>query len=169
MDNKSRHKAVNRRERIGGFIYVLLFFIFGVGFGTWLLMSNNDLGRVFARKDLVEVKMRRQQEFRTAQEEGIKIGQLLVGKIAAYDPGVNALYEKSDIQLHIAELRRQYERNKADQRYFVFHQIGDFYQMWFNDRQYLWSLEQNLSSIKQNLEECELGLEAKKEELRGNK
>lgn len=167
MDTNRTNKTVNRRERIGGLVYVVLFFCLGVGLSGWLLLSNNDLARLFSRKDLVEIKMRRQQEFRLAQEEGVKTGNDLIVRINQYDPGVNAIYEKSDIQLQIAELRRQYEANKDDRRYFIFYQMSEFYQMWFNDKQYLWSLGQNLNNIKQNLEECELGLDAKKNELKG--
>lgn len=167
--NTTTHKHVNRRERIGGLIYVLLFFCAGVGLSAWLLLSDSSVSRIFARKDSVQLKMERQQSFRKAQENSANVCDLLVERILAYDPGVNATYEKNDIQYIINELRRQYDDSKNDKRYVAFLHTGDFYQMWFNDRQYLWSLGSNLSYLKSNLEECELGLQKRKEELKGNK
>lgn len=160
---------VNRRERIGGLLYVLFFFCAGIALSVWLLFSGDNISRIFARKDTVQLKMERQQSFRKAQGESAAVCDLLVSRILAYDPGINASYEKNDIQYIINEIRKQYEDNKHDKRYLAFLHLGDFYQMWFNDRQYLWSLKSNLGYLKNNLEECELGLNKKKEELKGGK
>lgn len=168
MDTTTK-KHVNRRERIGGFIYVLLFFCTGVGLSVWLIFSDSDPSRIFSRKDGVEIKMARQHSFRKAQEDNTAVCDMLVAKIAGYDPGVNALYEKNEIQYIINELRKNYENNSHDKRYLVFLHMGDFYQMWFNDRQHLWSLNSNHDYLRGNLEECELGLEKKKETMKGNK
>lgn len=159
-------KHVNRRERIGGFVYVLLFFCGGVSLAIWLIFSDNDVSRIFSRKDSVEIKMARQHKFRKAQEENAAVCDMLMAKIADYDPSVNALYEKNEIQYIINELRKHYENNNHDKRYLVFLHMGDFYQMWFNDRQHLWSLNSNLNYLRNNLEECELGLEKKKETMK---
>lgn len=166
---KNTKKHVNRRERIGGLIYVLFLFLGGIGLSVWLLLSNSDMSRIFTRKDSIEMKMARQHSFRKAQEESTAVCDMLAQKISGYDPSVNALYEKNDIQYIINELRKVYESNQHDKRYLVFLQAGDFYQMWFNDRQHLWSLNSNLEYLKNNLEECELGLEKKKETMKGNK
>lgn len=166
---KYTEKQVNRRERIGGLIYVLFFFCAGMGLSVWLLLSKSDMSRIFMRKDGIEMKMARQQSFRKAQEESTAVCDMLVEKILDYDPEVNALYEKNDIQYVINELHKIYEKNLHDKRYLVFLQMGDFYQVWFNDRQHLWSLNSNLEYIKNNLEECELGLEKKQEAMKGNK
>lgn len=169
MKTKDTKKNVNRRERIGGLIYVLLFFGIGMGLCVWLLLSSNNMTHIFTRKDHVQLKMERQQTFRRAQEHNGMVCDILTEKISAYDPGVNAVYEKNDIEYIINELKKQYEDNKHDKRYVAFLHLGDFYQMWFNDKQHLWSLEANLNYLKQNLDDCELGLEKKKEELKSKR
>ena len=154
---------VNRKERIGGLIYVLFFFFIGVGAGSWFLLDQSDMTQIFSRKDLVNAKMKRQQDFRRGQERVNITCDIIAKSIEAYDPGVNAIYEKNDIQFMINELRKEFENNRLDRRYMVFLHMSDFYQMWFNDKQHLWSLESNLAYLKQNLEECELGLEKRRE------
>lgn len=44
--------------------------------------------------------------------------------------------------------------------------VADFYQMWLTDRKELWSKRENISTFKKNLEECEIGLESKKQDWR---
>lgn len=159
-------KYVNRRERIGGYIYVILFFILGGGGCSWLLVSQSDIRQIFSRKDIVGAKMERQQNFRREQEQAAVECDIIVEGIMRYDPGVNAVYEKNDIQFMINELKKNHDQNRLDKRYMVYLHSGDFYQMWFNDKQYLWSLQSNLTYLKQNLEECELGLEKKQDEIK---
>lgn len=81
-----------------------MFFIMGVGVAVWLLLSGSDVSRVFSRKDAIEMKMQRQQSFNAMQEKTSGMCDLLVQKIESYDPGVNAVYEKNDIQYVINEL-----------------------------------------------------------------
>lgn len=164
--NPTKKQYVNHRERLGGIISVLLFFILGAGIGSVLLIKGSDIGQVFSRKDHVSLKMKRRQDFRREQEQSLVICKRLEDQIAAYNPGINAAYEKNDIQFMINELNKKYEQNRTDKRYMVYLHLGEFYQMWFNDRQHLWSLNSNLAYIRRNLEECELGLGKKKEELR---
>ncbi len=160
---------INRNERIGGMVYVFLLFAAGVGMLAWLVLSGTNVSRIFSRKDSVQIKMERQQSFRRVQEQNAGVCDLLTGRIVGYDPGVNAVYEKNDIQYIINEIRKLYEDNRHDKRYIVFLHISDFYQMWFNDRQHLWSLGANLEYLKGNLEKCELGLGRKKEERKNGR
>lgn len=162
-------KYVNRRERLGGLIYVLLFFLVGAGACSWLLLAQSDMQQIFARKNLVSAKMNRQQTFSREQVKSSPDCDLIVTDIGKYDPGVNAVYEKNDIQFMINELQKHYEDNRSDKRYRAYLHVGAMYQMWFNDRQYLWSLQANLSYIKQNLDDCELGLDKKQDALKKDK
>ena len=164
--NKSDNKKtyVNRKERIGGLIYVLLLFVLGTGLCGWLLLSQSDIKSVFTHKDIVSSKMKRQQVFKREQTNSVATCDLTIKSIEAYDPSIKAVYEKNDIQFMINELHKKYELNRSDKRYMVYRHLGDFYQMWFNDRQYLWSLKSNVEYLKQNLADCELGLKVKKEE-----
>jgi len=133
------------------------------------LLSQSDIEHVFSRKNVISAKMKRQQDFKREQENFVPTCEIIVDKIKNYDPGVNAVYEKDNIQFIISELHKKYEHNRMDKRYMVYLHLGDFYQMWFNDKQYLWSLQSNLASLQQNLENCELGLNEKKEKLKNNR
>lgn len=77
-----------------------------------------------------------------------------------------AQYEEDDIHYLINNLRNTYERNSWDKRYKLFMHIADFYAMWLSDKKQLWSIEQNIRLFKANLEECEIGLRKKEEDLR---
>ena len=90
----------------------------------------------------------------------------LFRKIETFEPGVYAQYEEDDIHYLINNLRNTYERNSWDKRYKLFMHIADFYAMWLSDRKQLWSIGQNISLFKANLEECEIGLQKKEEDLR---
>jgi len=164
FENKKTY--VNRKERIGGLICVLLFFIIGAGVSSWNLVYQSGIENVFSRKNIVGAKMKRQLDFKYEQENSKPVYENLVNKIQNYNPKVNAIYEKNDIQFMINELYKKYEHNRMDRRYMVYLHLGDFYQMWFNDKQYLWSLQSNQISIKQNLEDCELGLSKKKKDIK---
>ncbi len=166
MSNQDKENYINRREQIGGFLYVLLFFTIGTALCCWLLLAQSDMAHIFSRKDLVNTKMHRQNVFKEEQAASLENCQIIVQRIKNYDPGVNAVYEKNDIQFMINELRKIGEYNRSDRRYMVYIHLGDFYQMWFNDKQYLWSLESNIRYLKKNLEDCELGLSKKKEEAK---
>ena len=43
--------------------------------------------------------------------------------------------------------------------------IADFYDMWLSDKKQLWSIQQNIITFKANLEECEIGLQKKLEDM----
>ena len=169
MKSEYKESYINRRERTGGLIYVLLFFIAGAGLCSWLLLAQSDMSQFFSRKDMVSAKMKRQNDFKREQENSVTTCEIIVEKINAYNPGINAVYEKNDIQFMINELRKKSEYNRSDKRYLVYMHLGDFYQMWFNDKQYLWSLESNIVYLKKNLEDCELGLDKKKEEIKNRR
>jgi hypothetical protein len=179
---------VNRRERIGGAIYVVVFFISGVFLSVWLLLLPElDVSHIFSRKDAIETKRERRVSFNRLQQEAVLLSDRLVQKISKYDPGVTAIYEKNDIQYDIDELYRQYEEKYVDvsmadslsenrirmqesnvskKRYLVFLHMSDFYQMWFRDRQDLWCVKTNIELGKANLHECELGVGVENNTLR---
>jgi hypothetical protein len=163
MDRNNKH--INRRERIGGFFYVMLLFCTGAGLCSWWLLSRNEMS-VFSRKSAVVAKMERQTEFRQAQEQYAGVCDSLVRQIIRHNMAVNAVYEENDIRHLISEVRRQYENWQPDRRYMAFYHLGSIYEMWFADKKQLWSRKENIELFRKNLEECELGLEKKKEELK---
>ena len=146
MDNN--RKTMNKREIFMGHAYVFLFFFLTtVACCLVIFMWNSDF-KMFEQKEFVKIKMNRIKDFQQEQA------------------GVYAQYEEDDIHYLINNLRNTYERNSWDKRYKLFMHIADFYAMWLSDRKQLWSIGQNISLFKANLEECEIGLQKKEEDLR---
>lgn len=162
-DNK---KTLNKRETLMGHIYVFLFFFATtVACCLAIFMWNSDF-KMFEEKEFVKIKMDRIKDFQQEQADSQLAIDSLFRKIETFEPGVHAQYEEDDIHYLINNLRNIYERNSWDKRYKLFMHIADFYAMWLADKKQLWSIEQNIQLFKANLEECEIGLQKKEEDLR---
>lgn len=156
------------RERNIGFLYVLFLFIGATLFCSMILFRYNANFTIFSQKDFVIRKMDRVHQFQQVQAREFMIIDSLYNRISAFDPGITALYEEGDIKYLLNEMRNLYERNSWDKRYKVFLHAADFYEMWFTDKKELWSKLENVTKFKSNLEECEIGLQNKKDELRSD-
>lgn len=162
------NKLLNQREKIMSFIYVLLFW----GITTFvcyclIFYCNVDAKRI-SGKEYVVSKMERIRTFQQVQADNFIDVDTLYKKIEAYNPGVNALYEENDIKFLLNSLKDLYEKNSWDRRYKVFWHVSMFYNIWLTDKKELWAKKQNIQTFKKNLEECEIGLKNKKEEIRSN-
>lgn len=163
--NTNQGTESNRECNIG-FLYVLLLFIGATFFSGIILFRYNANFTIFSQKDFVIRKMDRIHQFQKVQAMEFMIIDSLYNRIDAFDPGITALYEEGDIKYLLNEMRNLYERNSWDKRYKVFLHAADYYEMWFTDKKELWSKQVNVSKFKSNLEECEIGLQSKKDELR---
>lgn len=160
MDNN--RKTMNKREIFMGHAYVFLFFFLTtVACCLVIFMWNSDF-KMFEQKEFVKIKMNRIKDFQQEQAESQLPVDSLFRKIETFEPGVYAQYEEDDIHYLINNLRNTYERNSWDKRYKLFMHIADFYAMWLSDRKQLWSIGQNISLFKANLEECEIGLQKRR-------
>lgn len=159
MKENNLKKYINRKERLGGLIYVALLFIMGMGICAWLLLAGSDRSKIFSQKDLIVEKIDRQRDFRKAQEKCIPLCDSLAMRIEKFNPGINAVYEENDIKFIINEMKQQYERNPWDKRYKAFYHLAGIYEIWFLDKRQLWSKRENILYFKKNIEECELGVE----------
>lgn len=165
MKEDNLKKYINQKERIGGFIYVTLLFCVGMGLCAWLLLSKGDNAGVFKQKDRVVEKMDRQKDFRKMQEKYVPICDSLTIRIEKLDPGINAVYEENDLKFIINDLKLQYEKNPWDKSNKAFYHIGELYEIWLADKKQLWSKKQNIRYFKQNIEECQLGIERRRNRL----
>jgi hypothetical protein len=168
MDRK-KDKYINRRERVLGFLYVSLLFGTLTGACVWTLFQRDDNRHLLSYKGDVVAKMGRLKEFRQEQEKYLPRIDTLCARIDRYSPGVIASYEENEISILIKEVGDIYESHSYDKRYKVFRQCSDFCRMWFNDRKELWGLRENIRAFKGNLEACEIGLQKRTDELKGNK
>jgi len=156
---------MNQKEKIFGFIYVVLLFIVIAGICNWLIFYYNPDFRLFSQKKFVITKMNRIKEFQDAQTSYTLTVDSLYAKINKFNPGINAVYEENDIMYMVNNLKSVYENRSWDTRYKSFLHVADFYYMWFTDKKELWSKKDNITRFKKNLEECEIGLTNKKNEM----
>lgn len=169
MEKNKQVQTTNSREKLIGFLYVLILFTAATAACCMILFRYNTNFTVFSQKDFVIIKMERVRSFQQMQNKEFIIIDSLCKSINAYNPGVTALYEESDIKYLLNEMKGIYERTPSDERYKVFYHTASLYEMWFIDKKELWSKQENVIWFKANLEQCEIGLQNKKEELRSLK
>lgn len=162
-------KPISERERLIGFIYVLLLFLLVIGTCGTLLLKHAGGSRLFAQKIMVVKKMERQKDFRAFQAAQAATVDSLFYRIKEFNPGVNASYEENDIKFLLNDLTGRWEQRGWDKRNKVFWHLSSLYGMWFADKKELWSKQENIILFKKNLEECELGLRKKENELNAKK
>lgn len=161
--------TMNQKEKIMGFFYVLLLFLSITFICCFLLFYYNSDFRFLSQKNFVIQKMDRVRQFQADQSDASLVIDSLYSKIQRYNPGVHAVYEENDIRFMINDLKAIYEKQAWDTRYKPFLHISEFYTMWFADKKDLWSKRENIKKFKQNLEDCEIGLNNKKNELTSNR
>ncbi|WP_029906692.1 type VI secretion system transmembrane protein TssO [Prevotella sp. 10(H)] len=167
MKQKTKNTS-NRREKTIGLIYVSMLFIVVTFICGWCLFYYTD-GSNETRKEFVIAKMDRIRAFQNVQAEQIMIVDSIYNKIKSFNLGVNASYEENDIKFYLNDIKKLHEDNSYDGRYKIFSQVSGFYSMWFADKKELWSKQQNIVRFQKNLEECRIGLEKKKDELKNSK
>jgi hypothetical protein len=158
-------KTHNRKEQITAFIYVSILFLLTTGISCACLFYYSPNIITTTRKEFAISKMARIRNFQFIQNEQTAIIDSIFGKIETYNPDLRASYEESDIKYYLNNIKSLYENNSYDKRYKIFYQVSAFYNMWFADRKELWSKKQNIIGFRKNLEECEIGLQKKKQEL----
>lgn len=150
-------------------MYVFLLFLIATSACCFCLFYYTADIKTIAQKEFAIVKMNRIKEFQDIQTNEMAFIDSVYNKIQQFDPGVQASYEEDDIKFYLKEIEKTYERNSYDSRYKVFSHTSQFYRMLFDDRKEIWSKKQNISSFRKNLEDCEIGLQKRMEEIRSNR
>lgn len=158
----------NKKEKTIAFVYVSLLFVAITLSCCWCLTYYVD-GKTETRKEFVIAKMDRIRDFQNIQDKQMIIVDSIYNKIKGFDPGLNASYEENDIKFYLNDIKKLYDDNNYDGRYKIFQQTSNFYNMWFADRKELWSKQQNIIRFRKNLEECQIGLDKKQNELKSTK
>lgn len=157
-------KNIRRRDRISAWVSVLL--IFGICTSLCLIFFfAGNAGKWGTYKQLIVKKSERQQQFCKEQADYQASSDSLFRRIERFNPGVNASFEENDIKFLINDLKNVHERHAWDKRYKVFYHMGAFYEMWFADKKILWSRKANIGNFSRKLEQCEMGLTKKEDEL----
>lgn len=167
MDANNK-KVLNQREKMMSFTYVLLFFTVTTVICCILIFYCNVDTKKISGKEYVISKMDRIRTFQQMQADRFVDIDTLYKKIESFDPGVQALYEENDIKFLLNNLKDLYEQNSWDRRYKVFLHTSTLYSVWLTDKKELWGKKQNIQNFRKNLEECEIGIKSKKEEMRNN-
>ena len=166
--NQKNKFTKNQREQVIDFIYVSLLFL-AVTFVCCSILFYYTETRGSTQKEFVIAKMDRVRQFQDIQNRQIFIVDSIYNKIGGFNPGVNASYEENDIKFYLNDIKNIYENNSHDERYKIFNQVSNFYNMWFSDKKELWSKHQNIVNFQKNLEECQIGLDRKREELNNSR
>lgn len=166
---QTNEQYIGRRERIMSFIYILFIFMAGSGICIGYLFDRSDDLKIFTQKQSVVTRMDRIREFRQVQEKYVPRIDSLYRRIERFRPDVIASYEENEINILIRELGDVYERNSYDKRYKVFRHSADYCRMFFDDKKEYWGLREDISRFRRDLEACEIGLQKKTDELKGNK
>jgi len=156
---------MNQKEKIMGFIYVFLLFAAITTACCLLLFYYNSDFLQFNQKDFAVNKMNRMKEYQNSQNQAVSMMDSLYKRIDKFQPLVTAVYEENDINFMINELKNVYEQHAYDIRYKSFNHVSLFYLMWFNDKKELGTKRDNVMRLKKNLEDCEVGVKSKKNDL----
>ena len=148
---------MNSREKIMGFIYILIFFLLVSVVCCVLIFNHNSDFKSFAQKDFAITKMERIKDFQDKQSTKYVVADSLFNKIRKYNPAVKAIYEENEIKLMLNDLEEVYNKNTWDKRYKVFSQISNLYNMWYMDKKELWSKRENIAKFKKGIEDCQMG------------
>lgn len=157
-----------KRENIMGFICLSLLVLITTAVCCYILFSNESNVKMGARKVFAISKMERIRSFRSLQAEEVQIVDSIYKKIDNYDPGITASYEENDIKFYLNDLKGIYNKNEHDGRYKIFYQIANFYGMWLADKKEVWTKQQNIFVFSRNLDNCEIGLQRKMDELKNS-
>jgi hypothetical protein len=162
----SQKQTRNRREQIIGFIHVGLFFAITTVLCSFILSYYSSNSRTLADKQFAIVKMERIRDFQSLQNKQLTMIDSICSMIGHFNPGVQASYKENDIRYYLNDIKTLYEKSDYDKRYKVFYLTADFYNMWFADKQELWTKKQNINDFSVNLEDCGIGFQKKQEALK---
>ena len=157
----------NRREHIIGFVHVSLFFIVTTIACCFIFSYYSNNNRVHAKERAIQ-KMNEIRKFRTIQNEQTVEIDSVFSIIENYNPTIQASYKENDIKIYLNNIKSFYEKSDYEKRYKVFYQTVNFYNMWFADKQELWSKRQNINDFKKNWDDCKAGIQKKQEQLKNN-
>lgn len=156
--------TMNQKEKTMGFAYVIILFLTITIACCLLLFLNNSGYNTYKQKDFIISKMERVKDFRETQKQAMTTVNDIHDRINNFNPGINAVYEEDNIKYMIRELKNIYEKNQLDTRYKSFMHLADYYYMWYADKKTLWSKNENINRFQKDLQECELGLQSKKDD-----
>lgn len=139
-----------RREQFLFFTALFLFTLSSLGFGIFYSAKS----RYEISKNELEVKISENLAFEEMVRETMPAIDSSYKQIVRFDPNVQAVFLRSDIQNQLNSIKAAYERRAADSRYKTFIQTSQLYDLLFYDKQELKGNLRDVESLKRNLDDC---------------
>lgn len=158
--NQQTKNTKNPKEKKIAFVHVFMICSISI-FICCLIISCNQDNQTKIQKKIAIAKMDRIQNFRLEQNKQFVIIDSIYCKIKNLDPSINAGYEENDIKFYLNEIQTFHRNNVHDDRYKIYAITAEFYTLWLMNKKELWSILENTSHFRKNLEECEIGLQKK--------
>lgn len=155
---KSKTESTSR-EKISGFFYVLLLFVSTSALCSFILFFSGSDYQFAKSKSAALAQMERVNGFKKIQDEYIDKIKTLNDDVNKMNPGLNASYEKRELNYSFGELKKVYSDNKYDDRFRIFDQTAQFLEMKLFDRERLFSVQKNIERFNTDLERCRNGIE----------
>lgn len=141
------------KERRVQFQFFLALFVVTVGLLSFGIFYNSQAQYRISKDDL-ETKIRENKAFEEMVTETRPTIDTSFKKIIAFDPNVQAVFLKNDIQTELGSVKAAYERKAYDYRYKTFLQTSQLYNILFMDRQELRGNLKDIEDVKRSLDDC---------------
>ncbi|RNL55935.1 hypothetical protein D7004_03700 [Pedobacter jejuensis] len=105
-------------------------------------------------KQELELKISENQLFEDMVVETRPTIDTAFKQIIRFNPNVQAVFLKNDIQIALNSIKSSYERKASDYRYKTFIQTSQLYNILFFDRQELRGNQRDLEDVKRSLDDC---------------
>jgi len=141
------------KERREQFLFFIALFVFTVGLLSFGIFYS-DKSRYEISKEELEVKISENETFESMVKETSPTIDTTYNQITRYNPNVQAVFLKNDIQNSLGSIRAAFDRKASDQRYKIFVQTAQLYDRLFYDRQ---EQNRNITDIelhKRQLDDC---------------
>jgi len=141
------------KERREQFLFFVALFVFTVGLLSFGMFYSGNSGHEISKEEL-EVKINENEVFENMVKETMPIVDTTFRQITRYNPNVQAVFLKNDIQLSLGSIKAAFDRKASDSRYKIFVQTAQLYDRLFYDRQ---EQNRNITDIelyKKQLEDC---------------
>lgn len=141
------------KERREQFLFFMALFVFTVGVLSFCIFYSSK-SRYEISKTELEVKINENEAFEDMVKETIPAIDSSYKQIVRFDPNVQAVFLRSDIQNQLNSIKSAYERKAADSRYKTFIQTSQLYDILFYDKQELKGNLRDVEGLKRSLDDC---------------
>lgn len=141
------------KERRIQFQFFLALFLVTTGLLSFGLFYNSKSKYPISKNDL-EMKISENQAFEDMVLETRPTIDSTFKQIIRFDPNVQAVFLKSDIQISLNSIKSAFERKASDYRYKTFIQTSQLYNVLFYDRQELRGNLRDIEDVKRSLDDC---------------